>query len=190
MRVSYAWPSAHHNFVTELRKPWHTVRRWQWEQSDCLDPSPSSCCSHPTTGIQVGPRIPREHMGKEERGSSSLAPCSLSAVLVEVCSAALETGASLISVLARMRFAVHFPALSAGSCLCSACDPGTILYFSTVLLLKIWSEEWLKGFSTKNSWLLTIGLQHRNGRAFKTRMLIQVCIGECCLHFWQPWGGV
>lgn len=77
VRVSYAWPSAHHNFVTELRKPWHMVRRWQWEQSDCLDPSPSSCCSHPTTGIQVGPHIPREHTGKEEHGSSSLAPCSL-----------------------------------------------------------------------------------------------------------------
>lgn len=117
-----------------MRKPWQTVRRLQWEQSvTAWTPVPPHAVPTPPQKFRWIPISPGGTWARRSVGSSSLAPCSLCAVLVEVCLAALETGASLISVLARMQLAVHFPALSAASCLCSACDPGTILYFSSVL---------------------------------------------------------
>lgn len=95
MRVSYAWPSARYSFVTERSRLWHrpldvpiheeTLANSQETavraECDCLDPSPSPCCSHPTAEIQVDPHIPRRHMGKEERGQQ------LSGSLLALCSA-------------------------------------------------------------------------------------------------------
>lgn len=75
--------------------------------------------------------------GKEERGSSS----SSSGSLLVLCNASAGSQLSCcagwsrpsFSVLARMQVAVHFFAFPTASCLCSACGPGTIRSFSSVL---------------------------------------------------------